>query len=888
MNDSQLTLAMALDCAEKGIPVFPCNPKTKSPLNAHGHKEATTDVAQIKEWWAIFPNAMLGIATGKVSSLFVLDVDTHGDTNGYVTLSALEAEHGKLPDTYQVETASGGRHFYFRYPESRTIKNSAGRVGKGLDIRGDGGYVIAAPSVRADGKSYWVIKDADIVDAPEWLLGLVETKEVPTMSMGGVTYSDGSERAVSNPEAYKKSILENEIKALSDASEGERNHTLFRVAANLYGYVSGGTFDEYEVYSALIGACYTNGLMADKAEVERTIKSAKNAGVKSPKKITKKKDYDTMAEEMNIGPMEQDGIKYPQNYVSNAKGLFKIEKNRAGEYEQIRIGSPITFLGIGCDENSNGWGVLLEWKSPDGLTRRHLVLFSTLHKPGNEWAEDLSDKGYVVNPKYRSFIQDFLCEMGELNSEKILSFPRKIGWYGNSYVFPKEVIGDGDIVAQIPLNGRNLYTEGGSEEEWNKVAQYAVGNIPFEFALTTAFAGPMMRLAGIDTGACLHFQGVSSCGKTTCLELAASVWGSRDHKGSWRVTDNALESVAMLSNDNLLILDEISQVNGKALGNIAYMIANGEGKGRANRNGDIKEGKKWLTLALSSGEESLSCKMTQDEEVKGGQLVRFLDIPVEPTMVSNLHGYTDGGKLADAVKHITTKNYGFAGKKFVEYLVQHHDRLIANLPDRIDTMAGNLVPVDADGQVKRAAKIFALIQHAGKFAQEMRLLPSEMDIAKCVKTVCDLWLEKRGTIGSSEEDKVVKEVKKYLSLYGKHYFEDDCGVLLGNKRIGYHRKSNGRQEYYMRKEVFFSEVAKSDNQKLVFNALKKAGMLVHEKDRNDIKRPFPDNDGKIERCICLTMPDTDVVEEDAVTTPVSRFVFDEVPEDSFTEYAFAM
>ena len=167
MNDSQLTLTTALDCAEKGIPVFPCNPKTKSPLNTHGHKKATTDVAQIKEWWAIFPNAMLGIAMGKVSSLFVLDVDTHDDTNGYVTLSALEAEHDKLPDTYQVETASGGRHFYFHYPENRTIRTSAGRIGKGLDIRGDGGYVIAAPSVRADGKSYRVINDADIVDAPE-------------------------------------------------------------------------------------------------------------------------------------------------------------------------------------------------------------------------------------------------------------------------------------------------------------------------------------------------------------------------------------------------------------------------------------------------------------------------------------------------------------------------------------------------------------------------------------------------------------------------------------------------------------------------------------------------------------------------------------------------
>ena len=887
MNECKLTLAMALDCAELGIAVLPCNNATKSPLTAHGCHDATINVAQIKEWWATFPNAMLGIATGQTSGLFVLDVDTHGDTNGYASLSALEAEHGELPDTYQVETASGGRHFYFRYPENHIIKNTTSRVGKGLDIRGDGGYIIAAPSVRADGKAYRVYRDADIVDAPEWLLELAETKEASSVSMGGFTYSDGSERAVSNPEAYKKSILENEIKALADAPEGERNHTLFRVAANLYGYVSGGTFDEYEVYSALIGACYANGLMVDRTEVESTIKSAKNAGVKSPKKITQKKELLIMEKEIELGTMEQNGIKYPKNYVCNENGLFKVEKNRAGEYEQIRIGSPITFLGIGRDENSNGWGVLLEWKSPDGLTRRHLVLFSTLHKVGNEWAEALSDKGYVVNPKHRSSIQDFLCQMGELNPDKILSFPRKIGWHDNSYVFPKEVIGDSDIVAQIPLNGRNLYAEGGSEEEWNKVAQYAVGNVPFEFALATAFAAPLMRLAGIDTGSCLHFQGVSSCGKTTCLELAASVWGSRDHKGSWRVTDNALESVAMLSNDNLLILDEISQVNGKALGNIAYMVANGEGKGRSNRNGDIKEGKKWLTLALSSGEESLSYKMAQDEEVKGGQLVRFLDIPVEPTMVSNLHGYADAGKLADVVKHITAKNYGFSGKKFVEYLVKHYDRLTDNLPDWVDALANSLVPSNADGQVKRSAKIFALIQHAGEFAQKARLLPVEMDVAKCVKTMCDLWLEKRGTIGSSEEDKIVKEVITYLTLFGKIYFEDANGILRGNKCNGYTRKSNGKTEYYMRREIFFSEVVKSDNSKMVFKALKNAGMLIYERDRDDIKRPFPDNDGKWERCVCLTMPDTYVVEE-VVETKASRFVFDEPNDDLFPEFAEAI
>jgi hypothetical protein len=87
----------------------------------------------------------------------------------------------------------------------------------------------------------------------------------------------------------------------------------------------------------------------------------------------------------------------------------------------------------------------------------------------------------------------------------------------------------------------------------------------------------------------------------------------------------------------------------------------------------------------------------------------------------------------------------------------------------------------------------------------------------------------------------------------------------------------------MRKEVFFSEVVKSDNSKMVFKALKNAGMLIYEGDRGDIKRPFPDNDGKWERCVCLTMPDSDFVEE-AVCSPASRFVFDDPEDEIFPNY----
>ena len=362
MINSKQTLAEALSCAERGIPVFPFKNDKTGPHTLNGYKDATTDCVQIKQWWATYPDAMLAFPTGEFSGFFVLDIDTHHeDADGFASLQALEAEHGKLPDTYQVETASGGRHLYFRYPDNRIIKNSTSRIGKGLDVRGNGGLIIAAPSVRADGKAYRVFHDADIAEAPEWLLELSETKNtfVPT---GDYTFSDGAEHAVNYPEAYKKSILERELRELSEAPEGTRNNTLFKVAANLYNYVAGGTFEEYEVYSALISACDTNGLMTDRNEVENTIKSARERGLQTPRKITKKEEKLFMIEPFEIEKNEQNEIKYPLGYTCNATGLWKTQKTKSGDYEQIRIGEPITFLGYGCAEDRIGWGVLWEWK----------------------------------------------------------------------------------------------------------------------------------------------------------------------------------------------------------------------------------------------------------------------------------------------------------------------------------------------------------------------------------------------------------------------------------------------------------------------------------------------------------------------------------------------
>jgi putative DNA primase/helicase len=140
----------------------------KVPLSANGLKDATTELARVDQWWQrSWPGANVGIRTG--AGLLVLDVDPRD--GGDDSLHELEREHGELPRTVQVVTGSGGAHYWFKCGEP--IRNSAGRLGPGIDIRGDGGYVVAPPSRHESGRLYEWENDPDetpLAPAPTWLL----------------------------------------------------------------------------------------------------------------------------------------------------------------------------------------------------------------------------------------------------------------------------------------------------------------------------------------------------------------------------------------------------------------------------------------------------------------------------------------------------------------------------------------------------------------------------------------------------------------------------------------------------------------------------------------------------------------------------------------------
>lgn len=191
--------------------VFPCSPTSKKPLTPHGCKDAKKSVGAIKAWWERWPDASIGIATGSVSGLVVIDEDLDEDKglNGYEAVTDWERINGHLPATVQCITGRGGYHLYYQY-DGTDIKNRAGIL-DGVDVRGEGGYVIAPPSMHPNGTEYqWE-------DAPD------EVDLAPI---------DATVRRFLFGESEKPKTAA-DFKLPDRIQSGERNDTLFRLACSM-------------------------------------------------------------------------------------------------------------------------------------------------------------------------------------------------------------------------------------------------------------------------------------------------------------------------------------------------------------------------------------------------------------------------------------------------------------------------------------------------------------------------------------------------------------------------------------------------------------------------------------------------------------------------------
>lgn len=269
-------LEAATTYAERGLLVFPLRPRDKIPATSDGFKSASAELERVTAMWTGRAACNVGVACGSESGVLVLDID--GD-DGRATLEAWEAEHGYLPATPTVAT-SKGLHFYFRHPGDQVaIRPSAGKAGKGIDIRTDGSYVVAPPSIHPSGAVYaWqnerALGELPLAPMPEWLIAKLVDKPraaAPAYEPSGSAYGHTP---------YGQKALDAECMELSRTGEGGRNAALNQVAFRVGQLIASGHLAEGPALQDLERAARACGL--EERETRLTISSGVKGGMAKP------------------------------------------------------------------------------------------------------------------------------------------------------------------------------------------------------------------------------------------------------------------------------------------------------------------------------------------------------------------------------------------------------------------------------------------------------------------------------------------------------------------------------------------------------------------------------------------------------------------------------
>ena len=352
------------------------------------------------------------------------------------------------------------------------------------------------------------------------------------------------------------------------------------------------------------------------------------------------------------------------------------------------------------DSESEAWGRFLVWKDQDDVEHRWSAPVELLEGDGIDLRRYLAHKGLKISTN-RKAKESLLAYIKFWPTEERSRCVNRLGWHGSYYITHNKTIGAIDnekIVFQSDSILRPSSACAGTIEDWKRtIAAWASGNSRVLFSISCAAAGPLLELAGAEGGG-FHLRGPSSCGKTTLLHAAASLYGPpADVVRSWRSTSNALEGIAALHNDCTLMLDELSQMASGDAAEASYMLANGAGKSRANQRGIARRALTWRLLFLSSGEESLSQLMSQkNKKTNPGAELRMLDIPAEANrnlgVFEQLNSHESGAALALAFKDNCRLYYGNAGEKWLNKVVENRKAIAEQLPKLINEFTKEFFP----------------------------------------------------------------------------------------------------------------------------------------------------------------------------------------------------
>ena len=284
----------ALIYAEKyKFQVFPLKERSKLPATLKGFYDASCITSVIQSWWDDNSLYNIGLRTGASSGVWVLDIDGEA---GKEDLASLEALHGSLPKTPTQLTANG-QHLIFSYPEGMIIGNRTKLIrhdkAGGIDVRGNGGYIVLSPSIHPDtGKTYsWLIKPSDqpFAAAPQWLLDMVVKQSGDFLVQPSKIFNPPTSKIINR--TRPEDILHDQIRAIETAPQGSRNHILNVAAMKVGKILETGIIEETTAKNLLANAALKAGL--DQSEIPATINSGLNYGKTQPYKYSQNGSYNT-------------------------------------------------------------------------------------------------------------------------------------------------------------------------------------------------------------------------------------------------------------------------------------------------------------------------------------------------------------------------------------------------------------------------------------------------------------------------------------------------------------------------------------------------------------------------------------------------------------------
>lgn len=502
---------------------------------------------------------------------------------------------------------------------------------------------------------------------------------------------------------------------------------------------------------------------------------------------------------------------------------------------------PLDVVAITRDTNQNNAGRRLEFITEDGVKRGVSIPATMLQGDGLDLRKLLADMSLYINPDHGRELNRYISQQHTKNR---LLAASTTGWHDDTFVMPDGNIGpnaDG-IVLQSNTNIVSKFSSAGTLEGWrDTVAAMAVGNPLLTVAISSAFAGPLLRRIGLQGGG-IHFYGDSSTGKTKLLSAACSVWGSGDSSAgymrNWNATSNGMEAAAASFNDCLMALDEIKQCDPREVSKIVYAISNGQGKQRMTRDAVARESHQWRVFLLSNGERTMASIMAEaKKDVHAGQEIRMLELNVNRKFGAwdCLHRYDTGAEFSDELYRASTENYGVSGRKFIEMLA--NDERALKLPE-IDVSGAD------SGQAVRAADRFRLVALAGELATEYGLTGWEAGEATAAAEECyRLWLDGRGGGGQQERRKVLEAMSDFIERHGNSRrfpdLTDRDAPRDAQNQAGW-RRPDGDAVTYLLSTSGMKEALSGFDMRPAIDVLKSAGVLIPGKPDNKRKIRVPD------------------------------------------------